>query len=409
MTTILYILAAVGLVWGLAMMTPGIRLRQRGPIIAGTCLVLGSAAAAVTDSWLFLIGAFLITWPIRYMFGDESQASPLHNAIIGCDADMVRRLLAAGADPECKNSLGQRPLEVATRLGYTEIVDLIAKALRDGAASEETNKDSGEAGHDPIYEEALTRVTSSREAIRVALGAEACTDVVAELERIIRQVGDIPEGFLNGMTQSPHDVGAFDVNRLLDAFPNIRMEAGYCLDYIYAFDHDGGQPYLYARKSADRPIASVSEFSSTFGVPIPDMLLGQEPTAKDTSPYLGHMVFENSPQGFFEFAAFIAFARRFYLHWHSLYNARCLIVSNQRLEQLMVEEIGGIPRQSAGVLCQRKLGPQVVIAGSEGVVIALSYLESIGYTEYATVLRWPNVLLGTKDNVILHSRTKILY
>jgi hypothetical protein len=129
MTIILYILATLGWVWGLAMMIPGLKLRQWGPIVTGLGLFLGCSAAAVTGSWLLLIAAFLITWPIKYIFGDESQI-PLHGAIIGRDEDMVRRLLAAGADPEFKNSLGQTPLEVATRLGYTEIVALIAKAIR---------------------------------------------------------------------------------------------------------------------------------------------------------------------------------------------------------------------------------------------------------------------------------------
>ncbi|MCA9620170.1 MAG: ankyrin repeat domain-containing protein [Myxococcales bacterium] len=54
--------------------------------------------------------------------------TPLTAAIVGGHADIVRRLLEQGADPDVTRVRGRSPLLLATRLGREEMVDLLLEA-----------------------------------------------------------------------------------------------------------------------------------------------------------------------------------------------------------------------------------------------------------------------------------------
>src|SRR2546425_13007288 len=63
--------------------------------------------------------------------------TPLHEAALGGDAEVVRLLLAAGADPETGNHEGQTPADVARQAGRAAIADAIDAGARGGMGGDE--------------------------------------------------------------------------------------------------------------------------------------------------------------------------------------------------------------------------------------------------------------------------------
>ena len=51
----------------------------------------------------------------------------LHSAVVSGDVKEVRRLLAAGADPNIANREGKTPLQAAAILGYPKLYELLVR------------------------------------------------------------------------------------------------------------------------------------------------------------------------------------------------------------------------------------------------------------------------------------------
>jgi len=147
------------------------------------------------------------------------------------------------------------------------------------------------------------------------------------VRRYLDELPDLPETWA-GLSRSwapPLDCH-HDLNRILRVFDLITMEPGYELDYLYVSTRIGGQPFPYARHRSEPRISSRQEYKKRFGLVIPQLLLGQEPTPQDSTPYLDHLSFDPTPLGLVQFALFNLLVRRFYLCWHAHYNTRHFVV-----------------------------------------------------------------------------------
>lgn len=98
--------------------------------------------------------------------------------------------------------------------------------------------------------------------------------------------------------------GEFDPNRYFEAFGALRMRPGYTLDYVYHQDGMGGYPLLYARPVGQPPYPDEAAYRA----------------AGDHPNYLSFVEPQDTPQGYFDFAAFATMANQFYLDWHANYN-----------------------------------------------------------------------------------------
>ncbi len=112
----------------------------------------------------------------------KSGWPPLWCAAALGDTDDVRRLLAAGADPNAVGDKGHTPLQVAVVYGRTEVIDLL---LADGADPNRTDPDGSGA--------LWTAVLSAPKAVRVEI-----------ISRLIRAGAD-PD-HKNRYGRSPRDV-----------------------------------------------------------------------------------------------------------------------------------------------------------------------------------------------------------
>ena len=70
---------------------------------------------------------------------DQTQNNALLDACSSGKLDEVNRLLADGADPNCKNGDGRTGLMRASKRGYEEIVDKLIEAGADVRARDKNN------------------------------------------------------------------------------------------------------------------------------------------------------------------------------------------------------------------------------------------------------------------------------
>lgn len=113
------------------------------------------------------------------------------------------------------------------------------------------------------------------------------------------------------------DPPKFDINVFLDVFDLIKSNEGYTLDYKYY---------------GSCPIVSTREIN-----PKPDEVSSNDNDIKNAlGPFcfenIKDISFEQSPEGFFQFAVFSRAVHQFYLHWHALYNDLVFIYSKSQLE-----------------------------------------------------------------------------
>ena len=216
-------------------------------------------------------------------------------------------------------------------------------------------------------------------------------------------VGKVPECFLKG-TQDPHVTEAYDPNTMLGALDRVRIAEGYVLDYVYAFDGHGGEPFLYSRPVDQKPLATFDEFSRHTGWEGPDMLLGDEPTPESSRPYLQHLSFSNDSAGYLQFAHFVMLARRFYLCWHSDYNERIFLPTRMAIERVISERVSWWKQIDQLMLDEIDPTPMVALGPDRGVVKLFNYGDDRGFTFLNIDLRQPNELVGLEDEVILAPR-----
>lgn len=244
--------------------------------------------------------------------------------------------------------------------------------------------------------------------VEVTLSESELLQFMERFNQVRSGIGNIPEEFLNGTTANPNNISAFRVNDFLKVFDKIRIRQNFILDYVYNFDgRDGGEPLIYAREKDSLPIESPNQYYKKFLIQRPDMLLGNEPNSEDSTPYLSHLEFENTPMGYFEFSIFCMTIRRFYLFWHSNYNARNYILTKSDLNHFAQNKIGGISPQEIELLLSTDFSPKISIVAKSAKVSILTFEANIGYTFLKISLGHPNIFQSIKDEVIIKNHTRI--
>lgn len=145
------------------------------------------------------------------------------------------------------------------------------------------------------------------------LGCRATTSAVAEMR------GDLPFPPYFSEGDPAKRGGEFDPNRYFGAFTDLRMADGFTLDYVYHQDGLGGYPILYARPLDREPYADEAAYRA----------------AGDHPDYLRFVVPRDSPEGYFEYAAFAMTASQFYLDWHANYNDWQVVCGRDGVEDVI--------------------------------------------------------------------------
>ncbi len=182
--------------------------------------------------------------------------------------------------------------------------------------------------------------------------------------------------------------GHFDPNRYLEVFEKIKLKPGFALDYVFRWTGLGGQPLLYSRKSKEPRLPSIEAFEKKY---------------RDTNHHLfEHLSFEESPEGYFQFALFCLMAPRFYLVWHDNYADLEFVCSAEKLESILsnirsvathrLEVMRIISEEDKQKLRSLDLQPRVILHSRSAKVIALSFTNWGGFAFHHSFIRPPNRL-----------------
>jgi|GEM_PF-5195014 hypothetical protein len=253
----------------------------------------------------------------------------------------------------------------------------------------------------------LASLTKTQEAF---IPEEDCLRLTQRKRTLTRSIGPLPKEFEQGKTANPHDVNSFDVNRwLTEVYDSIQLNNGLTLDYVYAFDAHGGEPFLYARLKSAPPFETVEDLFAAFSIVRPEMLLGDEPTATLCKPFATALSFSPTSKGFFQFALFCMSARRFYLYWHSNYNDRKYILTREAIHFCIENRIGDITTEEQNLLRTIDPRPRVRIQGTRADVSLLCFETNLGYSRLRVFLRWPNAFERFEDERIIKPHSALLY
>jgi hypothetical protein len=208
-----------------------------------------------------------------------------------------------------------------------------------------------------------------------------------------------PEYF--GQENPAKQGGEFDPNRDFEAFRRLQMQEGYALDYVYHQDGMGGYPLLYARPVDQAPFANEAEFSA----------------APEQPDYLTFVLPQDSPEGYFEYAAFAMLANQFYLDWHANYNDWQVLCGMDDvetiIEDLSSQDVFGTPMTSAQKRQARAIKtpqPSVELTAESATVKMLVFTKWGGfYRRTFTILRADHSLVDEQDDVLVEYDCGIVF
>lgn len=186
--------------------------------------------------------------------------------------------------------------------------------------------------------------------------------------------------------------GEFDPNRYFQAFPHLSLRDSYTLDFVYHQDGMGGYPILYARSANQAPYADEAAYRAAG--PHPD--------------YLTFVIPQDSPEGYFEYAAFAMMANQFYLDWHANYNDWRVVCDGDGIQQVLDSlSDGGFPGQPMTAQQQRDArdiqspSPAVAMTDQAATVTMLVFTKWGGF--YRRTLT-----IGRRDHVIQDEQNRPL-
>jgi hypothetical protein len=205
----------------------------------------------------------------------------------------------------------------------------------------------------------------------------------------------------------------FNLNKILRVYGLVRPEPGHVLDYIWWYSGLGGQPFVYARPVNGKRICTREEYGERLNIEMPEMPpLGAEPTFEDSRPYLDHLFFDKTDDGYFEFALFCMKVRRFQLWDHSNSNDRLFILDEEERNKRLKERrlpFRDISTGDCGILSLVDIQPKIQRAGDHGWVRLFNFEINRGFSFCIVEVKWPNRLCRITDEVILASRTQIIF
>lgn len=148
----------------------------------------------------------------------------------------------------------------------------------------------------------------------------SCPDIVASIRSM--QTSEVPQGL---METGIKEGGEFDANDYFNATPNLSMQEGYVLDYIYGLDSLGSFPTLVARPADLPPYKSSKDL----------------PVDSEFTDYWKYMEVNDNEQGYFEYASFLLLADQFYLVWHANYNDLGIVCNRETVDAIVANTNDG--------------------------------------------------------------------
>ncbi len=161
------------------------------------------------------------------------------------------------------------------------------------------------------------------------------------------------------------DTSSFNLKTYLSFFDKIEIENRYKIGVYFIDEHFGGNPYLYAiRKNKD--FDKNKDKEKLF-----ELLSDSNLRAKN------HIKPQNTEIGFFQYLFFSEMGEQFVLKWHSKYNEKYIICSQEEWDEIILElrndNNEGVESvyyiDSIGISKLEKIDPEIVVESKDDFYI----------------------------------------
>lgn len=163
---------------------------------------------------------------------------------------------------------------------------------------------------------------------KVLISPEHLQQVAQNILQYNIQEFELPDEMCEPFGISPHGIdNAIDLNRFLSCFPKLRLANGMILDYIYDCRPSYGDVLVYAREVADVPIFSTEQFTRAFS----DFNKDDLSDFKWINPFIDSIIWEKSPEGFFDISLFLCYLKTIYLYDHGNYSYKQFLYTRRQI------------------------------------------------------------------------------
>jgi hypothetical protein len=196
--------------------------------------------------------------------------------------------------------------------------------------------------------------------------------------------------------------GEFDPNRYFEVFTHLSMQDGYVLDYVYHQDGFGGFPVFYARPVDQPPYATEAEYQAA---------------SPDSSHYLSFVLPQESPEGYFEYAALSTLAGQFYLDWHANYSDWQVLCGKADVDEIIQLFEGEDSFDAPMTATQKRQAraiknpqPSVELTDETAIVTMLLFTKWGGfYLREFTINRADHSILDVQDTQLVEYECGVLF
>jgi hypothetical protein len=223
-----------------------------------------------------------------------------------------------------------------------------------------------------------------------------CADITKAIRAM--QSSEIPQGlYETGVKQG----NEFDVNEYFSVLPNLSMQEGYALDYVFRVDSLGSFPLLAARPIDLPPYTSSTDL----------------PEGSDFTEYLNFIEVKDSEQGYFEFISLLVMANQFYLVWHANYNDMEIVCDRAALDAITAERNTGDfgmefdKDQMKQIHAMNAIEPLVKFDGDTAVVKIVTFTKWGGFYRltYTIDRSFPHEIIDVREENIVPYDCGILF
>ncbi len=224
---------------------------------------------------------------------------------------------------------------------------------------------------------------------------KGCADVFKSIREL--QPVEPPQGLQEtGVKQGDE----FDVNEYFTVLPNLSMQDGYTLDYVFYGDSLGGFPVLAARPTNLPPFGTRED--------IPE---------EDLEKYWKYLEVRDTEQGYFEFIALTSTAGQFYLVWHANYYDSEIVCDQAAVDVIVVDRQTGNfgmefdRNQMKQIRAMQNIEPLVRLTGTTAIVEVLTFTKWGGFFRktYTISRTFPHEIMDLQEENLVPYDCGILF
>lgn len=223
-----------------------------------------------------------------------------------------------------------------------------------------------------------------------------CADITTSIRSM--QTSEVPQGLYDtGIKQGDE----FDVSDYFAVLPNLSMQEGYVLDYVFLSDSLGSFPLLVARPTDQPPYASSSDIS----------------IESELSNYWKYIEIKDMEQGYFEFTSFLIMADQFYLVWHANYDDTEIICNREGIDAIVVDINDGDfgiefnNEQMKQIRSMNNIEPLVKLTDTTAIVEIITFSKWGGFYRmtYTIDRNFPHIIIDVQEDNIIPYDCGILF